>query len=474
MTGHVGAIKRLAREPAVLGTPESGAADFVPVVASAPVGAGWWLNLLCLALLGYALFGKGFAYLGVPPLFVGEAVLVCGIGYQIRSGRWQGLLGVPAVWFLLLLGTWGTLRTWPDVAVYGADALRDAALWGYAAFAILVFGSILARPARLQTLLRHYRWFSAVFLLCVPVLWIPYRFLSESIPHWPWGDVPVVVVKGGDMMVHLCGILAFAVAGIGELTTVQSLLLTFGVVLIGTRDRAGLLTFLAVFALCFVLRPRARPLRHAVGWGLAILVVLAVTDIRIKLPQRERDMSFQQLMANVISPFSEERVADLEETKQWRLDWWNDIFGYTLYGRYFWDGKGFGINLADDDGYQVEDDGSLRNPHNGHYTMLARGGVPGFVLWILAQASWGCGIVAGYLRSRRLGQCRWNGLFLFLFAYWLAFMLNASFDVFLEGPMGGIWFWTVYGVGLAAMSLYRHSPEVLGPDALPTALPGHG
>jgi O-antigen ligase len=122
----------------------------------------------------------------------------------------------------------------------------------------------------------------------------------------------------------------------------------------------------------------------------------------------------------------------------------------------------------------VEDDGSLRNPHNAHYTMLARGGVPGFVLWILVQASWAFGIVGGYLRSRRLHQRRWNGLFLFLFAYWAAFMINAAFDVFLEGPMGGIWFWTVYGVGLAAMWLYRHRPQVLRPDALPTALSGHG
>jgi hypothetical protein len=431
--------------------------------------------LLCLTLLGYALFGKGFAYVGAPPLFVGEVVLLCGIVYQIFAGRWRGMLSIPAVWFLMMLATWGILRTWPDVAVYGTDALRDAALWGYAAFAILVFGCILARPARLEALLRHYRWFSGTFLICVPVLWIAYRFLSELIPTWPWGDVPVVVVKGGDMVVHLCGILAFSIGGVAaDLTIAQSFLLAFGVLLIGVRDRGGLLTFLTVSALCFVLRPRAGTLRRLAGWGLVLVVVLAVSDIRIKLPQRERDISFQQLMANLLSPFSEERVADLEETKQWRLDWWDDIFKYTLHGRYFWDGKGFGINLADDDGYQVEDDGSLRNPHNGHYTMLARGGVPGFVLWLLVQASWACGIVNGYLRSRRRHQGRWNGLFLFLLAYWMAFMINATFDVFLEGPMGGIWFWTVYGVGLAAMWLYRHKPEVLASDVLPMALRGHG
>jgi hypothetical protein len=53
------------------------------------------------------------------------------------------------------------------------------------------------------------------------------------------------------------------------------------------------------------------------------------------------------------------------------------------------------------------------------------------------------------------------GMFLFLLAYWVAFMVNASFDVFLEGLMGGIWFWTLYGVGLGAMWIYQRYPEIL-------------
>ncbi len=52
-------------------------------------------------------------------------------------------------------------------------------------------------------------------------------------------------------------------------------------------------------------------------------------------------------------------------------------------------------------------------------------------------------------------------MFLFLLAYWMAFMINTAFDVFLEGPMGGIWFWTVYGIGLAAVWLHKHNPAVL-------------
>jgi hypothetical protein len=39
--------------------------------------------------------------------------------------------------------------------------------------------------------------------------------------------------------------------------------------------------------------------------------------------------------------------------------------------------------------------------------------------------------------------------------------VNMNFDVYLEGPMGGIWFWTVWGYGVAVMWLYRHRPQFL-------------
>jgi hypothetical protein len=42
-------------------------------------------------------------------------------------------------------------------------------------------------------------------------------------------------------------------------------------------------------------------------------------------------------------------------------------------------------------------------------------------------------------------------------AFWLAFMVNASVDVFLEGPQGGIWFWCLMGFGIAALEAQRRA-----------------
>jgi hypothetical protein len=57
----------------------------------------------------------------------------------------------------------------------------------------------------------------------------------------------------------------------------------------------------------------------------------------------------------------------------------------------------------------------------------------------------------------------WYSLFAFLIAYCLALLVNGSFDVYLEGPAGGIWFWSVIGVGIAAEVLYRRSELTSAP-----------
>ncbi|HEX4591327.1 MAG TPA: O-antigen ligase family protein, partial [Gemmataceae bacterium] len=392
------------------------------------------------------------------------------VGFLLR-GRYQEVLAAPQVWLLLLLAAWGLLQTYPYLSEYKADALRDAAIWGYGAFAILVFSYLLAEPTRLAALVRTYRHFPPLFLAVIPVAWTITRiFPRVPMPRWPWADVPVLETKGGDIMVHVAGILAFWVFGLGgRVRAFWVLPMAACIVLVGTYDRAGLLSFLAVFGLCLCLRPRNHLLWRLIAIGLCGIVLLAATGIRVQMPGREREVSFEQLVANLTSTVSSSSAGDLDATKEWRLEWWGDIYDYTIRGKYFWTGKGFGINLASDDGYQVEEDEALRNPHNGHLTMLARSGVPGLALWLLVQLSWAVSVFLAYRESRRRGEQTWPELFLFLLAYWLAFMINTSFDVYLEGPMGGVWYWTVYGVGLAAVAIHRKAACDVATVAKPLA-----
>lgn len=105
-------------------------------------------------------------------------------------------------------------------------------------------------------------------------------------------------------------------------------------------------------------------------------------------------------------------------------------------------------------------DGHLRSPHNSHLTILARAGVPGLALWVTTHIAWAVWVLRCQRQSQRNGHLRWSGLCVFLLAFWLAALVNTSFDVYLESPMGAVWFWTVFGVGLAAPVLYSRAPDL--------------
>ena len=117
------------------------------------------------------------------------------------------------------------------------------------------------------------------------------------------------------------------------------------------------------------------------------------------------------------------------------------------------------MNLALADGYMVgqELEGPpLRSPHNAHMSMLARGGVPGLLLWAATCLTWFGALFHSMLLARRAGEHDWANLFLWIACYGMACIVDATFDVALEGPMLGIWFWSIYGLGIGATMVYRN------------------
>jgi O-antigen ligase len=162
-----------------------------------------------------------------------------------------------------------------------------------------------------------------------------------------------------------------------------------------------------------------------------------------------------QLVENIASIFG--RSGDqTESTKVWREKWWNIIVDNTVRGPYFWTGRGFGVNLAFEDGFgNPHNERPLRSPHNGHITILARAGIPGAVLWGIFLAAWLLALLQTMSRARRCGQPEWAGLLLFIACYATSCLINATFDVALEAPMQGIWFWCLIGFGIGATMIYR-------------------
>ena len=195
---------------------------------------------------------------------------------------------------------------------------------------------------------------------------------------------------------------------------------------------------------------------------LAVSILLLVSlafDLSLGV-SRGRSMSASQLVENVLSISGASAGQDLSGSREWRLGWWRTIVSYTLHGEYFWTGKGFGVNLADVDGFQVGD-GTLRSPHNGHLTILARMGVPGLAAWTMLLVLLVTRLLRSSRAARRAGDDTLARTCIWLLAYLGAFLVNAAFDVALEGPQAGIWFWCLCGLGLGAarLSLAARRPE---------------
>ncbi len=438
-----------------------------------------FLGALGVLLLGYMFMGRGFAHIGRSPVFVGEVVLALGLlaaGVAIvRHGARRPL--TPVIWLLGAFMALGLVRTVPYLGQYGADALRDAVLWGYALFALIVY--VLVDGAVIRRALRAYGWVIPVFALWLPIAWNLTGQLTTGLdPDVPGTDVPLIWFKNGDMAVHVAGSLAWLVLVAGAWTSpwlfavraLATLPLAWTQYVTATLSRGALLTSAAGLGILVLLRARTR------SWipvllGYVLLVVLPapslIRDLQGCDPNGDagnaqagdRGVNACQLIQNTDSIVSSSGAGGLEGTKSFRIAWWTAIFDYTVRGPYFWTGKGFGVNLADDDGFQVNADHSLRAPHNSHISTLARMGVPGFVLWALLQAAFALGLLRALLAFRRAGDGAMAGAAGWVLAYWLAMMVDTSFDPYLEGPQGGIWFWVVVGLGLVVMRESRRRSD---------------
>jgi hypothetical protein len=442
--------------------------------------------------------GRGFAHIGVPPVYVGEVVLVIGL---VSTGlvlwrTWPPQRPSTVVGLLVAFMVLGALRTIPYLGQYGLDALRDAVLWGYGAFALMLY-VVLDRDV-IQRAMRTYGWIVPIFAIWLPISWtLFFRMISEVIdPTRPGEVVPLIFFKSGDMAVHIAGAVAFLVfclpvglATRGFMTRVAIAVPLAWTALVGwANNRGSLVAIAAAVGLALLIGRRWRawaPLGAGAFIALTIFSLPSPTsqpavDVTTPpaaatasaiprpptphgTPQRTpiaeptdppgRQVGPRQIIENLVSIFVPSSDPGLAGTRTFRLAWWSEIVDYTVFGPYFWDGKGFGVNLATADGFQPTADESLRAPHNSHMTALARMGVPGLVLWLALQGTFAVMLLRATWNHRRQGDGLLAAAGAWVLVYWVAMMVNTSFDPYLEGPQGGIWFWSLFGLGLVVMQL---------------------
>jgi len=426
-----------------------------------------FLGFFCFVLAGYVVFGKDFAYLGFPPLYIGELALILGAAVALITGNLTGaILNVPGL-ALALLMLWTAHRTIPYWSQYELDAPRDAMIVFYGLFAYVIASLVLRRPSTFLFLVERYKRFISYAIFLAPMV----VALGLAFPPL-LGFGP----KGADLACHLTAIFALGLLGFIRLRPLAFILILLFELFAFTQAREAMVVFVVGVSLATALSQEGRALRRistCIGVFATVIGVLVVVDFRLESEDLRRPVSVRQYVANVTSTFTGD---DEDETKEWRLNWWSDIVNYTVHGPYFWTGRGFGPNIADTDGYQTSgpDEAPLRSPHSAHMTILARGGVPEFVLWLSALGAWLGAVIRQMMEARRRRDGWWANVFAFLLIYWTAILVASSFDVVLEGPVMGIWFWTIHGIGLATVILHRHRVATVRRPRLGVAAPFTG
>jgi hypothetical protein len=425
-----------------------------------------YLALLAIVLLGYALMGKGFAYLGFPPLYVGEIALLIGIVVFLRTGAFVGALATLPALMLVALMAWVLARTIPFFGLYGFESLRDSAIVMYGGFAFIVIGLLLEDARRINTVLRYY----GIMLASFPAIPVGFWFTKYWVEYIPrlYGPVPIVEIGASAVGTHLAGAMVFVLIGYRKVSFLWVFVWLATLTMVAATNRGATIAALGPIMFAMLMLGRLRLLLTTILAAVSIFTVLLAVEASFTQYNDEpkgltdRPVSAQQIVENAKSIVGQSGQQN-EGTKEWRLNWWNIIINDTLYGPSFWTGRGFGINLADADGFHgPRSPTPLRSPHNAHMTVLARAGVPGVVLWSIVLISWVGMQLNAMFSARARGHERWAELFLFVFCYAISILINATFDVTLEGPMQGIWFWCLFGFGIGSVMVYRaqHSDEM--------------
>jgi hypothetical protein len=466
-------------------------------------GASRRLPLILLPLAVYLaaiiVFGKGPTYLGIGPIYWGELTLALMLGWMYCSmlirGTPAGLaspLGVAIMCFMVL----GAVLTAFGFRRWGMDAMRDAAVWYYAAFFfvgkyVAGLGASRAQPAAEGRRLKaegttegaqlaaeeaHPSAFSpqpSAFSLPSPATslwrWLVWIWLAAMVwdivvrttGTWPVRMSPMVPGRGVKLLggsgsenyMHMClgaillmlGVPRWRETHLKKLLTVAVVLASAGLLFMcnGRGVKVAVMAALAAGGLAtFGARRQLWPSGRLFVAGVLLVWALGMAAI----------LSGPEGLARVgrLTRFAEISTAATSGTAYWRRTWWDNITGKVHADNPAF-GLGFGFNLGRLNPFLAGDEKAanpVRSPHNYNMTVFGRMGYFGLGLWgaILAL---GLGRLFVRVRRGSVGGRPYTLERRKELTFWLmaltAIWVNASFGVLMEGPVLGIPFWLFLG-----------------------------
>lgn len=396
----------------------------------------FYIKIYFLVLLLYIFFNKGVAY-----SYMAEILLVAGIfilfinrkNLEIGLDRKQILVGVfIIITFLFII---------VNLFQYSVlNVLRDSLAFQYAWFAFIIYFFKTEYNFLWQKIIQIYKWVPVVIFLNFILFHFVFLYLP---PINIFGNQNIIIYKNGDKSVHLLisTILLFFYSDKYSRNWLifNTVLISINFLILLALTRSGSVAYiLALFSFFFfskqkILNDSLRKLLKYVPI-IMLLGMVFFTIVEIQGDAQGRTISFSQITSNFGSILGANVDGNLTENKVWRLLWWAKLLNESFTIQHFFVGKGLGMSLAGND--LLGSDENLRSPHNFNLTILARFGYFVFIAWIVWLV-----FLFKPLFTRKLA-----GKTLVITSILLAFIINGSFDVFFEGPMGAFPFWTFVGL----------------------------
>ncbi len=412
----------------------------------------FWSNAALVIAVGYLLFGRTFAYLGLPParLYIGEIFL--GIFLATHSKNVLSRFFSPlfrkdplsslSMWLLVFL-IWGTLQTLRGTLILNHDTLATLqnAVFNY--YTIYVFIGLICGGID--------RNFIPKLVRCVAIIngiyGMAYIFWLNRIEiTLPWTENVSLFAQPSGSVVALLGLISYYQLSIRNLLLY---LLNF-LVLIGVQVRGEWLAFAVGAIILVIFNKKAGHLIVSILITTILFFSMYITDLNVPSPaHRGEEISFEALIARAIAPLNQELAVEIygEEAlslagtiTSWRIDWWRAIWetvNSDLSNALF--GLGYGYPLYSLVPFVGE---GVRTPHNVLLYALGYTGWIGVITFFLFQRALGFVLLQAYYHSR-------NG---FGLAVWLGGLAGAFFGNFFETPFGAIPYYTILGASLSLIN----------------------
>jgi len=395
-----------------------------------------YTRIYIIVLLLYVLFNKGVAY-----SYLAEILLIAGIfilfinrkQFEIHLDRKSIIVSI----FLLISFLYIIIGFFQYTIL---NVLRDSLAFQYAWFAFIIYYLKSEYDYVWQKIIQIYKWVPLVLFLNFILFYFVFLYLP---PINIFGDQSIILYKNGDKSVHLLisTILMFLYTKeySRKWLIANTILIVINFLILLAFTRSGSVAYIfALFSFFFFSKEKIVnksiikllkfvPIIVVFGIGLFI-------SIDIQGDAQGRTITLSQITDNFTSIVSSDIDGTLTDNKVWRLIWWAKLVNESFTLQHFFVGKGLGMSLAGNDILNTDD--NLRSPHNFNLTILARFGYIVFITWIIWLVS-----LFKPLFTRKLA-----GKTLAITSILLAFIINGSFDVFFEGPMGAFPFWTFVGL----------------------------